>query len=275
MATLEKYNHGQFSWVDLMAPDASAAKEFYGALFGWTHVDVPTDQGGVYTQFKSRDLLVAGLGEMSEEMKAGGMPAFWSSYITVEDADTIVATAEQLGGRVTMPVMQVMTAGRMAFLNDTEGAHFAIWEPGDHAGAGLVNEPVSFAWNELVTRDVEEAIAFYSALFGWEIKASEDAPVEYYGIMNGDRINGGMLPWMPQMGDIPPNWGVYFSVPDCDASVERVEALGGRLLVPPQDIHPGRFAVVADPADIHPGRFAVVADPADAVFSVMYLNAPD
>jgi predicted enzyme related to lactoylglutathione lyase len=261
MATLEKYNHGQFSWVDLMAPDASAAKEFYGALFGWTHVDVPTDQGGVYTQFKSRDLLVAGLGEMSEEMKAGGMPAFWSSYITVEDADTIVATAEQLGGRVTMPVMQVMTAGRMAFLNDTEGAHFAIWEPGDHAGAGLVNEPVSFAWNELVTRDVEEAIAFYSALFGWEIKASEDAPVEYYGIMNGDRINGGMLPWMPQMGDIPPNWGVYFSVPDCDASVERVEALGGRLLVPPQDIHPGRFAVVADPAD--------------AVFSVMYLNAPD
>jgi predicted enzyme related to lactoylglutathione lyase len=42
-----------------MAPDAAAAKEFYGALFGWSHVDFPTDQGGVYTQFKSRDLPIS------------------------------------------------------------------------------------------------------------------------------------------------------------------------------------------------------------------------
>jgi predicted enzyme related to lactoylglutathione lyase len=74
-------------------------------------------------------------------------------------------------------------------------------------------------------------------------------------------MNGGIIPWSSQMGDAPPNWGVYFSVPDCDASVARVEALGGRLIVPAQDIHPGRFAVVTDPAG--------------AVFSVMYLHAPD
>ena len=149
MARPEKYSHGQFSWVDLMTSDAGAAKEFYGALFGWSHVDLPTDQGGVYTQFKSQDLPVAGLGEMGDEMKAGGAPAFWNSYVTVDDADAIAATAEELGGNITMPVMQVMTAGRMAFLSDAEGAHFAIWQPAEHAGAGLVNEPVSFCWNEL------------------------------------------------------------------------------------------------------------------------------
>lgn len=261
MARIEKFSHGQFSWVDLMAPDAAAAKAFYGALFGWDHVDFPTDQGGVYTQFKSQDLPVAGLGEMSDEMKAGGVPPHWNSYVTVDDAEVVAATAAELGGSITMPVMQVMSAGRMAFLTDAEGAHFAIWQPGEHAGAGLVNEPVSFCWNELLTRDVEAAKAFYSALFGWEINAAEDAPVEYYGIMNGDRINGGIIPWNEQMGDVPPNWGVYFSVPDCDASVKRVEELGGRLIMPPKDIHPGRFAVVADPAG--------------AVFSVMYLHAPD
>ncbi len=261
MARLEKFNHGQFSWVDLMAPDTVAAKEFYGALFDWSHVDFPTDQGGVYTQFKSRDLPVAGLGEMGGEMKAGGMPAFWNNYVTVDDADAIAARAQQLGGKITMPVMQVMTAGRMAFLSDAEGAHFAIWQPGEHAGAGLVNEPVSFCWNELLTKDVEKAKAFYTALFGWEIDAAEDAPVEYYGITNAGRINGGIIPWSSRMGDVPPNWGVYFSVPDCDASVKRVEELGGRLIVPPRYIHPGRFAVVADPAG--------------AVFSVMYLHSPD
>jgi len=261
MARLETFNHGQFSWVDLMAPDADAAKEFYGALFGWSHVDFPTDQGGVYTQFKSADQPVAGLGKMSDEMKAGGTPAFWNSYVTVDDADTIAATAVELGGTITMPVMQVMSAGRMAFLADAEDAHFAIWQPGGHAGAGLVNEPVSLCWNELLTKDVEKAKAFYTALFGWEINAAEDAPVEYYGISNAGRINGGIIPWMSQMGEVPPNWGVYFSVSDCDASVKRVEELGGRL--------------IAAPKDIHPGRFAVVADPSGAVFSVMYLHSPD
>ena len=261
MARLEKFNPGQFSWVDLMAPDAVAAKAFYGALFDWSHVDIPTDQGGVYTQFKSRDLPVAGLGEMSDEMKAGGMPGFWNSYVTVDDADAIAATAVELGGKITMPVMQVMTAGRMAFLADVEGAHFAIWQPGEHAGAGLVNEPVSLCWNELLTKDIEAAKAFYAALFGWEINAAEDAPVEYYGISNGGRINGGIIPWSSQMGDVPPNWGVYFSVADCDGSVKRIDELGGRLIVPPRDIHPGRFAVVADPAG--------------AVFSVMHLHSPD
>ena len=154
MARLEKYSHGQFSWVDLMAPDAAAAKEFYGALFGWSHVDFPTDQGGVYTQFQSQELAVAGLGEMSEEMKAAGMPAFWNSYVTVGDADAIATKAEALGGKIIMPVMQVMAAGRMAFLADAEGAHFAIWQPQGHIGAHLVNEPVSLCWNELLTKDV-------------------------------------------------------------------------------------------------------------------------
>lgn len=260
MGKLKEYQHGQFSWVDLMTPDAAAAKKFYGALFGWSHVDFPTDQGGVYTQFKSQDLPVAGLAEMSAKMKAAGGPAFWNSYVTVDDAEVIAATAEQLGGQVTMPVMQVMTAGHMAFLTDAEGAHFAIWQPGEHVGAGLVNEPGSFCWNELLTRDLENAKIFYSALFGWEISAAENTPVEYHLISNAGRMNGGMLSWVEDMGDVPPNWGVYFSVSDCDASVERVEELGGRLILPPTDIEPGRFAVVAD----HAG----------AVFSVMHVHVP-
>ena len=261
MARLETFNHGQFSWVDLMGPDADAAKEFYGALFGWSHVDFPTDQGGVYTQFKSRDLPVAGLGEMSDEMKAGAAPAFWNSYVTVDDADAIAATAVELGGKITMPVMQVMTAGRMAFLADAEGAHFAIWQPGEHVGAGLVNEPVSLCWNELLTKDVDKAKAFYAQLLGWEINAAEDAPVEYYGISNAGRINGGIFPWSPQIGDVPPNWGVYFSVADCDGTAARIGELGGRLIVPPRDVEPGRFSVAADPSG--------------AVFSVMHLHNPD
>lgn len=261
MARPERYQHGQFSWVDLMTPDAAAAKDFYQGLFGWSHVDFPTDQGGVYTQFTYEDLAVAGLGEMPDDMKSAGLASFWNSYVTVNDADEVAGRVEELGGKVKMPVMQVMRAGRVALVADAEGAQLAIWQPGDHVGAGLVNEPVSFCWNELLTGDVERARRFYQDLFGWEIAPSESAAHDYYEIRNDGRMNGGVLPWSSQMGDVPPNWGVYFSVADCDATVSRVVELGGRTIVPATDIEPGRFSMLADPAG--------------AVFSVIHLHSPE
>ena len=32
MATMERYAHGQFSWVDLMSVDTAASKAFYSEL---------------------------------------------------------------------------------------------------------------------------------------------------------------------------------------------------------------------------------------------------
>lgn len=47
--------------------------------------------------------------------------------------------------------------------------------------------------------------------------------------------------------DVPPHWGVYFAVVDCDKAVARVEELGGRVLVPAMGVPAGRFVIVADP----------------------------
>ena len=47
--------------------------------------------------------------------------------------------------------------------------------------------------------------------------------------------------------EVPPFWAVYFTVVDTDAAVARVAELGGTVIMPPMDIEPGRFAVVADP----------------------------
>jgi predicted enzyme related to lactoylglutathione lyase len=65
----------------------------------------------------------------------------------------------------------------------------------------------------------------------------------------GGRAIAGMMPIPPMAPpDMPPNWGVYFSVGDTDDAAARVEALGGSVLMAATDIEPGRFAVVADPA---------------------------
>ena len=46
------YANGVPSWVDLASRDTDGSKAFYGALFGWEAMDVPTgDQPGTYSMF--------------------------------------------------------------------------------------------------------------------------------------------------------------------------------------------------------------------------------
>jgi predicted enzyme related to lactoylglutathione lyase len=141
-----------------------------------------------------------------------------------------------------------MTVGRMAVCTDPAGAFLSVWQPGDHPGAGVVNEPGAFSWNELVTTDVDGAKAFYGAVFGWGAETHGDGPGAYTEFTLDGRSIGGMME-KPEMmpAEVPPFWGVYFTVTDTDAAVGRVQDLGGALVVGPMDIEPGRFAVVSDP----------------------------
>jgi hypothetical protein len=257
MARFTSYDEGIFSWADLMAKDQAAARKFYGDLFGWTADDNPTDQGGAYTLFSKDGEQVAGLGEMSPEMKASGMPAVWNSYVTVVDAEAATKRAESLGGKIQMPTMKVMDAGWMAIIADPGGAMISVWQPNQHIGATMVNEVGGFCWNERLTRDVAQAKEFYTGLFGWTY---QDGAEGYQMIQHAGRMNGGILPYRDEMGPVPDHWSVYFSVADCDATVEALKAAGGQLLM--------------GPVDIEPGRFATVVDPQGAVLQVMKLNPP-
>ncbi len=264
MARFDRYDPGQFSWVDLMSPDVDAASGFYGTLFGWTLERTQDDTGGAYTMFRLDGVEVAGLGALPAELAAAGVPPHWNSYVTVDDADVTAARVQELGGQLHMPVIDIQVqgqrVGRMTTLADPSGASLSIWEPGSHRGSGLANVPGTLCWNELCARDVEGSVAFYEALFGWKVRPG-DAENGYREIAVGDRANGGILPWRAEMGDFPPSWTPYFAVADCDASVAKVRELGGNALM--------------GPVDIEPGRFAVVSDPQGAVFNVMFLKNPD
>lgn len=153
----------------------------------------------------------------------------------------------------------VFDVGRMAVVQDPTGAVFALWQPGKHAGAGVVNVPNSFCWNELATPDTGKAGDFYTGLFGWGKNVQEMGPMTYTSFTNGDRPAGGMYKPTPEMGEIPPNWLVYFAVDDADAKAQKASELGGKAIVPPSDI-PGV------------GRFAVIQDPQGAVFGIIKLD---
>ena len=62
---------------------------------------------------------------------------------------------------------------------------------------------------------------------------------KYYVFNRGSRMVGGMM--KNPMGQVPPNWGVYFMVPDINAAAERVKANGGQILNGPIQVPGGTW----------------------------------
>ncbi len=243
MAEPTTYAHGVPSWVDVGC-DVEKAVVFYGELFAWDYEASgdPAETGG-YGMFRQSGHDVAGIGP---QQTPG--PPFWSTYVTVDDVDAIAAKVTEAGGEVVMDPMDVLDAGRMAICQDPGGAFFSVWAPGEHVGAGLVNEPVSLSWNELNTRDLEGAKAFYGAVFGWACDTQDmGGGMTYTEVKLDGNPVAGMMDMTGRVPDeVPPHWLVYFAVDDTDAIAERANQLGGAVMVPPTDIPPGRFAVIGD-----------------------------
>lgn len=229
-----------------MAHDMEAAQEFYSNLFGWSAVPQDTQGGPRYTIFQLQGKAVAGLGAMPDEMKAQGIPAIWSSYVNVDDVESVVGRVAELGGQVTMPPMQVVEAGSMAIVQDQTGGDISLWQKKQHIGAELTNGPGCFCWNELATREIEQACDFYGALLGWEFEWNEQSTSKYYMIKNNGRHNGGIMQMDENWGEMPPCWSVYFTVEKVDATVTEITSRGGKVLVPAFDVSIGRMAVVSD-----------------------------
>jgi predicted enzyme related to lactoylglutathione lyase len=237
MGERTSYEPGTFCWVDVATHDAAGAKAFYGSLFGWSMHDVPGGRGTTYTRARLGGADVAGI--------YGGGPPRWTSYVCMEDADATVARARELGGAVEVEPFDA-DGGRRTEITDPAGAVFAIWEPGDHIGAGRVNEPSALCWNELALPDVAAVEGFYQPLFGWQLQrvpTPEGAP-EIVGIANRAGWRNGNL---RAATDQPPAWTPYFGAESCADAADRATELGGQLLFGPIDLPSGRMAVAADP----------------------------
>lgn len=250
------YTPGTPNWVDLGTTDIDAAAAFYGELFGWETADMGPDAGG-YRMCSLNGKNVAGLGPAQRD----DVPPFWTMYVSIENVEETTEKVLAAGGQIIAPVMDVFDAGRMAVFLDNVGAPFSVWQPKEHIGSQLVNEPGSLTWEELLTRDLAAAKAFYPAVFDWELV---ETPMDdtSYTIVNlpakpgDDKMVGGMMEMPEEIpAEVPPMWSIYFNVADADATAAKVRELGGE--------------VVREPADIMPGRFAVLKDPQGAMFQIL------
>ncbi len=228
---------------------------------------MPPGSEGKYFIARLRGGRVAAVGSIPE---AAPPMAMWNTYVSVESTDETAAKVGEAGGSAVMEPFDVMDAGRMAVLTDTEGAAFCAWQAKEHRGAQIVNEHGSLNFNGLATRDVDAAKKLYGAVFGWTTLAlgggAEMWTLPGYGD-HLERDNPGIRKMIAEVGgpegfedvvasinpipdeepDTPPHWSVTFATDDADATAAKAGELGGKVIAPPFDAPWVRMTVIQDP----------------------------
>jgi predicted enzyme related to lactoylglutathione lyase len=127
---MTKPKTGDISWNELVTTDTRAAGNFYGKLFGWQaepYVPKGAPAGGPpYTLFKL-DPNSMGVGGMMQTQHPE-MPAQWLPYVAVDNVDATLAKAVKLGAKTCVPVMSIGEVGRIAVIQDPQGATIGLHE---------------------------------------------------------------------------------------------------------------------------------------------------
>ncbi|MET8746607.1 VOC family protein [Streptomyces sp. NPDC004728] len=255
-------------WVDVQLPDLEAGKRFYGELFGWTFRAGEGPRGEApYADAYSGGKLVAALAAK----KDGRMPTAWGIYFSTDDIVASVARIREAGGQVITEPVRAGRAGALAQAADPGGAVFGLWQAGDREGFQKQNEPGSFCWTEVHTRQKDRVDAFYEEVFGFQgtdLDESEVAPDDSddSGADEAEPESSGFRMWSPAgtapgpdtaiggrsvitdafPAEMPSYFLCCFAVEDCNRAAGNAVRLGGRISAPPFDIPYGRMAVLQD-----------------------------
>jgi hypothetical protein len=118
---------GAFGWSELGTRDVPAARDFYGAVFGWSVEEQDMGEMGTYNIWKDGDAVRGGMMDITG-MVPDEAPANWLVYFTVPDADAAAASTQSSGGQLLNGPIDI-NVGRLAVLQDPQGAFFAVMAP--------------------------------------------------------------------------------------------------------------------------------------------------
>lgn len=119
---------GTLCWADLMTADQGAAGKFYSEVFGW-EVSPGEDNTG-YLHIKNGANYIGGI--PPAEHRPPSVPPHWMLYFQVENCDAAAAKAKDLGATILFGPQTMEKVGRMAIVDDPQGAGFALFQPLPH-----------------------------------------------------------------------------------------------------------------------------------------------
>jgi predicted enzyme related to lactoylglutathione lyase len=245
---------GRLCWHELLTMNPDGALSFYGEIAG--RGSQPCDGGDEpYTMWTNGETPIGGVMQLPQQAIDTGAPPNWLVHISTPDVKATVAKAQELDTTVQQEE-SIPEVGSFAIISDPQGAVFAVYQPAadtlGHDGPPAEGE---FSWCELPTTDWEAAWSFYSELFGWqEFDQMDMGDMGIYHMFNrGAHPLGDMFNKPPEVPVAA--WVFYIRVPDCAAAVDKVKALGGRVLNGPMEVPSGDM--VAQCMDPEGESFAV------------------
>jgi uncharacterized protein len=118
-----------FVWHELMSTDPEQSEHFYQQVAG-VSVTPLGDQADAYQMLVVGGQPVGGMAGPRPDQEgwpSGGPEAHWIAYFGTEDVDAAARRAQELGGEVLLPPLDVPGMGRAAVLRDPQGAAFGVF----------------------------------------------------------------------------------------------------------------------------------------------------
>jgi predicted enzyme related to lactoylglutathione lyase len=227
---------GRIVWHELLTPDVETAQRFYRELFGW-ELELWRPEEGDYPMIRAHGAAHGGFQRTHPDSR---IPPHWLPHVAVVDVDAVVSRVREVGGTVRAEPFDVRDVGRLAIVQDREGAEFAIV-------AQVTERPRPegvFLWDELLVDDIEGARQFYDRVLDWR---AEDAGEGYALMYAGDHAVAGVTKRPAEVSR--PTWLAYVGTESVDMSVSRVRELGGTVLTGVTDSEGvGRWATFSGPS---------------------------
>ncbi|APV48244.1 hypothetical protein BWI17_00265 [Betaproteobacteria bacterium GR16-43] len=238
---------GDFCWINMLTPQPAKAREFYAELLGWTFF--PMGDIGYGIRVGGHD--VGGMFDVEAPNTPPGTRAHIGVMVKVANADATAEKVKSLGGKA-QPAFDIFDAGRMAVCNDPNGANFDPWQPKSLKGFDVnTNVHGAPSWFETLTTDVPRAKKFYMDLFGWQAESMPMPQGEYITFKLGDDYVAGMMGITPEMGEMRPHWGTYFTVDKVDETEKLARKLGAEICMPLMDVPGvGRMCGIMSPQGV-------------------------
>ena len=114
-------------------------------------------------------------------------------------------------------------------------------------------------WFDLTVKNAGKVRKFYEQIAGWSSEPLDMGGYDDYCMQppGSGKTVAGICHARGQNTGLPPQWLIYITVADLDASVRKCRQHGGKVLRPPRALGGGRMAVVSDPA----GAVAALFEP--------------
>lgn len=247
---------GEIVWADLVTTNVDTAVAFYAQVFGW---EVRRGEDSGYVELAHNGNVICAVARFDDDDVTPGN-ARWLVSISVADVDEVASNVERNGGSILEPPENFPDRGRFAVVSDDQGTIFMLLRA---SGGDPPAENVAGAWGwaELWTRDVKEAVAFYEEVIGYRAIRMPGENSQHPVVLATQKVARATIVEISS-DNVEPNWLPYVPVADGQATLQRVEAAGGSVLV------------TSDEVENDAGSFAaIVADPTGGVFAIQEMEA--